>query len=406
MIKIRTNLINPISPDEVQLLKDYVLGYDNGIIKLIRPYDPERDKDSESALDSVIIPGLIDLHTHLSQYHARASYQPSLLPWLYEHIFPAEARSKDPDYARATSAAFFKALFAAGTTTAVIYTAPFKQACEIALDTALQLGARALIGMTMMDANSPDYLIQKTAQALDDSFDLFERYNAKDSRIGYIFSPRFALSCSADLMKQTADFAHRHDAYIQSHLSENEDEVAQVKEIFGKPTYTQVYEYFGLLGPKTILGHAIHLSAEEMNILARSNTAIAHCPESNFFLKSGEFPFAALLDKTLRIGLASDVAAGNSLSMLQQAKFASYRQSSHSLSPQRLFWHLTLGAAEALGWQDRIGSLQIGKDADLCQIKLKAPYEFDQQLLSALIYLSEEFPISRTIIHGNTVFQS
>ena len=406
MIKIRTNLLNPISPDEVQLLKDHVLGYKDGIIKLLRPFDPEQDKDSEYALDSVIIPGLIDLHTHLSQYWVRASYQPSLLPWLNQHIFPAEAKSKDPDYAHSTSEAFFKALFASGTTTSVIYTAPFKKACEIALDTALHLGARALIGMTMMDANSPNYLIQKTAQALEDSFDLFERYNARDSRIGYIFSPRFALSCSADLMKQTADFAHRHDAYIQSHLSENKDEIARVKEIFGKPTYTQVYDDVGLLGPKTIMGHAIHLSEEEMDILVRTNTAIAHCPESNFFLKSGEFPFAALLEKNLRIGFASDVAAGNSLSMLQQAKLASYRQSSLSLSPQRLFWHLTLGAAEALGWQDRIGSLQVGKEADLCQIRLNAHHAADEHLLPKLIYLSEEFPVSRTIIHGNTVFQS
>lgn len=406
MIKIRANLINPISPSEVQLLKDYTLGYEDGIIKLLRPFDPDQDRDSESALDSVIIPGLIDLHTHLSQYWARASYQPSLLPWLNQHIFPTEALSQDPVYAQDLARAFFKALFASGTTTAVIYTAPFKHACEIAIETALHLGARALIGMTMMDANSPDYLVQKTAHALEDSFDLFERYNTTDSRLNYIFSPRFALSCSADLMKQTADFAHQHDAYIQSHLSENKDEIAQVKGIFGKPTYTQVYENFGLLGSKTILGHAIHLSEEEISILASTDTAIAHCPESNFFLKSGEFPFAALLDKSLRIGLASDVAAGNSLSMLQQAKLASYRQSSLSLSPQRLFWHLTLGAAEALGWHDRIGSLQIGKEADLCKFKLNAHHAVDDQLLPKLIYLNDEFRISKTIIKGNTVFQS
>lgn len=406
MIKLRTNLLNPISPDKVQLLKDYTLGYEDGVIRLLRPHDPLQDADSEQALDSVITPGLIDLHTHLSQYWVRACYQPALLPWLSQHIFPAEAKSKDPAYARAVSTAFFQALFASGTTTAVVYTAPFKQACEIALETALHLGARALIGMTMMDTNSPAYLMQQTAQALDDSFDLFERYNSRDSRIGYIFSPRFALSCTAELMKQTADFAHRHQAYIQSHLSENRDEVAQVKELFGKSSYTQVYADFGLLGPKTIMGHAIHLSDEEIDILANTDTAIAHCPESNFFLKSGEFPFAALLDKGLRIGLASDVAAGSSLNMWQQAKYASFRQSTLSLSPQRLFWQLTLGAAEALGWQDRIGSLEPGKEADLCQIRLNAHHAVDEHLLSRLIYLSDAYPVCKTIIRGNTVFQS
>lgn len=406
MIKIRTNLLNPISPDEVQLQKDHVIGYEKGIIKMIRPFDAQTDTDSEYALDCVMIPGLIDLHTHLSQYWARAHHESSLLPWLSKHIFPAEALSKDPTYAEAISEAFFNALFACGTTTALIYTAPFKKSCEIAFETALSLGARALIGMTMMDANSPDYLIQNTHKSLDDSFELFEKYNAMDSCLAYIFSPRFALSCTAELMKHTADFAHKHGAYIQSHLSENKDEVSRTKELFGKKSYTQVYEDLGILGSKTILAHAIHLSDEEMSILADTNTAIAHCPESNFFLKSGKFPYADLHQKALRIGLGSDVAAGNSLNMWRQARLADYTQNHFSLHPQRLFWHLTLGSAQALGWQDRIGSLQVGKEADLCMIEINKRHCFDENLLAALIYLNSEFKIFRTIIQGLTVFQS
>lgn len=153
------------------------------------------------------------------------------------------------------------------------------------------------------------------------------------------------------------------------------------------------------------MGHAIHLTQDEMSLLAQSNTAIAHCPESNFFLKSGEFRYESMQEMGLRIGLASDVAAGNSLNMFRQAKLANYRQSHFSLSPQRLFWHLTMGSATALGFQDKVGSLEIGKEADLCMIRLNEDHGFDNELLAKLIYVNEDFSIIRTITKGNTVFQ-
>lgn len=398
-------MINPISVEHVELLKDHVIGYENGIITLLRPYDPQKDEDCEYALDSVLIPGLIDLHTHLSQFWVRAAYEPALLPWLQQHVFPAEALSQKPEYARTIAAAFFQNLAANGTTTSVIYTAPFKAACEIAFEEAAKQQARALIGMTMMDMNSPEYLKQSTSEAFEQSVELYEAFSGKDSRLDYIFSPRFALSCTAELLKLTADYAQKHQAFIQSHLSENKDEISQVKELFAAKSYTQVYHDLGILGPKTIMGHAIHLTQDEMSLLAQSNTAIAHCPESNFFLKSGEFRYESMQEMGLRIGLASDVAAGNSLNMFRQAKLANYRQSHFSLSPQRLFWHLTMGSATALGFQDKVGSLEIGKEADLCMIRLNEDHGFDNELLAKLIYVNEDFSIIRTITKGNTVFQ-
>jgi len=403
MIKIRTKLINPVSPDRVEFLSDHVLGYEDGRITLLRPYKPELDADAEQALDSFMLPGFIDLHVHLSQYRARGRYEPALLPWLQKHIFPAEALSADPDYARNLAEDFFQGLFAAGTTSAVIYTAPFRQACDTAFEAASLAGARALIGMTLMDRNIPETLVQTTSYAYENSVDLYETWHGKPL-LDYIFTPRFAPTCSPELMKLIATYAEGHEAFIQSHLSENRDEIAWVKELFGKGSYTQVYSDLGLLGHRTIMGHAIHLSDGELDLLAESNTAIAHCPDSNFFLKSGEFPYQSIWERGIRMGLGSDVGAGTTLSMPHHAQMASYRQSTASLTPQRLLWHLTMGAAAVLGWQDCIGSLAPGKAADLCLIRIPSDQLLDSDLLSGLCYYGREFKVIRTIVGGKAVY--
>lgn len=404
MKKIRTNIINPVTPDRVHYLSNHILSWEDGVIHEIRPYQPALDGDAIDASDSVMLPGFIDLHVHLSQHHARGLYEAALLPWLQRHIFPAEALSADADYASKIAQEFFKALFASGTSTAVIYTAPFVQSCEAAFEEAIRVGARGLIGMTLMDSNSPTQLQQSTEAAYSDSVSLYEKYHAANPLLDYIFSPRFAISCSEELMRLIGRFAQKHDAYIQSHLSENKDEIAWVQQIFGKKSYTEVYDECGILGDKTIMAHAIHLSPLEVELLNESGTAIAHCPDSNFFLKSGEFPYNQLWEKGLRIGIGSDVGAGSTLSMPYHAKMMAYRQSEEQLSPQRQLWHITLGAAEVLTWQDRIGSLECGKEADFCLLPISSDCSVDDTLLSRLFYVQEEFAVLATVIHGRTVY--
>ncbi|MCB5229542.1 MAG: amidohydrolase family protein [Candidatus Cloacimonetes bacterium] len=404
MKKIRTNIINSVTPDRVHYLSNHILSWEDGVIHEIRPYQPALDGDAIDASDSVMLPGFIDLHVHLSQHHARGLYEAELLPWLQRHIFPAEALSADADYASKIAQEFFKALFASGTSTAVIYTAPFVQSCETAFEEAIRVGARGLIGMTLMDTNSPPQLQQSTEAAFTGSVSLYEKYHAANPLLDYIFSPRFAISCSEELMRLIGRFAQKHDAYIQSHLSENKDEIAWVQQIFGKKSYTEVYDECGILGDKTIMAHAIHLSPLEVELLKESGTAIAHCPDSNFFLKSGEFPYNQLWEEGLRIGIGSDVGAGSTLSMPYHAKMMAYRQSETQLSPQRQLWHITLGAAEALSWQHRIGSLECGKEADFCLLPIPSDCNVDDTLLSRLFYLQKEFEVLATVIHGRTVY--
>lgn len=406
MTKIRSNILNPLSPDEFQLFPDQVLGFQDGKIAFLRPYDADLDTDAEDALDCLIMPGLIDLHVHLGQYYARGHSEPGLLPWLTKHIYPAEARCQEPGFASQISRDFFRALHAAGTSTAVIYTAPFAQACEIAFETAQELGSRALIGMTMMDMNAPPELLQSTAYAFENSLRLYELFKDASPLLHYVFTPRFAPTCSKELLRLIAGFAANENAYIQSHLAENKDEIAWVKELFDKPSYTQVYADYGILSPHTIMAHAIHLQDDELRLLKETDTAIAHCPESNFMLKSGEFAYQRLWEMGLRIALGSDMAAGSSLNMLYQAKMADYRQSILKLSGARLLWHITLGAAHALGWQHQIGSLEIGKEADLCMIRIPKQMPLDETLVGRLFYLANEFEIRRTYVCGRIVFES
>ncbi|HOR30023.1 MAG TPA: amidohydrolase family protein, partial [Candidatus Syntrophosphaera thermopropionivorans] len=285
MRKIRTNIVNPVSPDYAFIGLDYVISWEDGIINNIHSYQPGVDLDCEERLDELCLPGLIDIHTHLSQYRIRGRYEPSLLSWLEKNVFPEEALSQNLDFAEKIATDFFQALFAAGTTTSVIYTAPYPQACETAFSIAQKFGARTLIGMTLMDQNAPSELLQSTDFVFQKSVELYHKYHNVSPLQDYIFSPRFAISCSFNLIEKIARFAQDNSAWIQTHLSENQIEIANVIQLFGTDTYTQVYENAGLLTPHTILAHCIHLSPTEMDILAKYDCKIAHCPDSNFFLK-------------------------------------------------------------------------------------------------------------------------
>ncbi|MDY0325270.1 MAG: amidohydrolase family protein [Candidatus Cloacimonadaceae bacterium] len=397
MKHLRSNIFNPISPTEAEYLADHVLSFDGEKIHSITAF---RDFSGawEDYRDHIILPGLIDLHVHLSQYRIRGMYEPALLPWLKEHVFPEEMRSSDPDYARQLSLDFYQALLRRGTTFSVIYTAPFRQAADAAFEVARELGIRAKIGMTMMDMNSPEGIQQSTDYALKHSIELFEKWDSPF--LGYIFSPRFAPTCSETLMRETGKYASAHEAFIQTHLSENLEETRWVKQLFGQETYTEVYADYGILGPRTILGHAIHLADAELDLLAQSHSAIAHCPDSNFYLKSGEYPLKRIADRGLPFGLGSDVGAGTTLNMLQHAKQMNFRQSELPVLPAEMLYHITLGSAQILGLQDRLGSLSAGKDADFILLKPPQGFEIGAHSLSQVCFLSEDFELSKVFVQG------
>lgn len=397
---IRTNLLSPLSEQDFDIKPNQVITIADGRIESISPVAKGNDYDFDLR-NTVAIPGLIDMHVHLSQHRIRGRYRESLLPWLKEVVFPEEVRSSDHEYANLLAEQFFRSLYQAGTTTAVIYTAPYLTACEAAFEAARLHNCRAFIGMTLMDRNSPEDLLQNTQQTMDDCRALINEYHKPDEGLQFIFTPRFAPTCSMELMQWIGDFARQNKLWIQTHLSENKDEIAWVKELFGVDSYTEVYEKAGILTDRTILAHCIHLSDQELKLLKSNGCRIAHCPDSNFFLRSGEFPLDRVREQGIPFALGSDVGAGTTLNMLYHAKMYYYRQASTPVSPADAFYRVTLGAAKALYLDHKTGSLEVGKDADLVLFELpEGKHHFNEDILSQLIFSGQEWLPAQVYARG------
>ena len=400
MKNILCNIVNPISPEEIQFLPKQVISIEESKISAITSLPEFQGRIDEDRSNEYALPGFIDLHTHLSQYYIRGLYEPALLPWLNKYVFPEEERSKNIEYAEKLSRDFFSAMLKTGTTTCVIYTAPFFSACDMAFEIAKETGIRALIGMTMMDMNCPENLPQNSHKTLEESILLYEKWHGKNAKLDYIFTPRFAPTCSLELMKEVAKYAIEHNAWIQTHLSENKEEIEMVKEIFGYKSYTEVYQKAGLLTQHSIFAHCIHLSDEEIKMLAENKCKIAHCPDSNFFLKSGEFPLQKIEEAGIEYGLGSDVGAGTSLNMLYHTKMMNYRQGDYPVLPAKALYHITLGSAKLLGVDKIIGSLEIGKEADIVFLKPPLNYPLKNNGISQLVFCGQEFSLTETLVAG------
>lgn len=400
VIQIRTNLLNPISSKAFELQTDRLLTISEGKITDINSAS-DADTSSLDLRDCLAVPGLIDLHVHLSQYRIRGHYSDSLLPWLEEVVFPEEEKSASYDFASELADEFISALYKAGTTTAVIYTAPYRSAGETAFEAAKHHNLRAFIGQTIMNQNCPDALKQADEQIMQDCETLLKNYHSPESGLQYILTPRFAPACSFGLMQKIGNFARENDLWIQTHLSENKDEIAWVQKLFGMNSYAEVYAQAGLLTPKTLLAHCIHLTERDYEMIEFCGSKIVHCPDSNFYLRSGQFPLAQVRKRELPFALGSDVGAGTSLNMLYHAKLYNYRQETEPVSPADAFYRITLGAAELLNLQHRIGSLEVGKDADL--VFLKLPHlqnPLTESILSELIFTGHEWKIEQVYTKG------
>src|SRR5574337_342962 len=375
----RGHILNPAAEDRYALYTDGGLAVDASGIILEGGAYPEVKQHYPSATlvdysDRLILPGFIDTHTHLPQYAAVARYGKELLEWLNEDVFPAD-REFTSEAADSLCPLFFRSLLSHGVTTAAIYCSVQKDSTDVAFEWAEKTGIRAIIGKVMMDRNCPDFFLEKTSESLQASEEVCRRWHgAANGRLLYAFTPRFAPTCSRALMKAVSDLVGQYGAYIQTHLAENPAELQWVRELFPETrSYTDVYFRAGLLGPKTVLAHAIYVSPEERRLLADTGTCLSHCPTSNLFLKSGLMPLRELLDMDLRIGLGSDVGGGPTLSPFEVMRSAMYVHTARrflpdfgggDISPATALYMATLGGAKALGLDDTIGSLGRGKEAD------------------------------------------
>ena len=377
---------------------------------------------------AVIFPGLIDCHTHLPQYSAVARGESELLPWLRQHIFPAERDFTGPKV-REEAPQFFHELARHGTTTAMVFAAIYEDSCEIGFEAAKESGLRVILGKMMMDVGSYGQLQPKKvlSVSLVESERLCRKWHrAEDGRLEYAFSPRFAVTCSEKMMRSAAELAARFEAYLQTHLAENREEIEKVHHLFmSAQDYTDVYEKCGLLTPRTVLGHCIHLSPREIGAIAAAQSSIAHCPSSNLFLGSGLIKLDQILKAGIAVGLGSDVAAGPELNMWQVMRAAidvqkartAYEPNLRPLRASESFYLATQGGARALGKSKIIGTLDAGKEADFVVVDLSSllPYVKDRQSLNGLstedvlalsIYRGGPHSILETYVRGKCVYRA
>lgn len=322
----------------------------------------------------LILPGFIDAHAHYPQTAIIASWGKRLIDWLNSYTFPEEARFADPAYADLIAARYLDLVLANGTTTVASYCTIHPESVDAFFGAAKGRGMRALAGKTCMDRDTAPGFLRDTAQsAYDDSRALLTRWHGVD-RLSYIITPRFSpTSTPAQLAALGALWAEHPDCLMQTHLSEQTDEISWVKSLYPQARdYLDTYEAHGLLGANGVYGHAIHLEARERDRLAEIGAALVHCPTSNSFIGSGLFDMG--LRHRLRVGLATDTGGGSSFSMLRTmaACYEIAQLRGMTLHPADLIWLATGGSARALRLDDKIGKLAPGFEADLVVLDLAA----------------------------------
>jgi guanine deaminase len=331
---------------------------------------------------------MVDLHVHLPQVpNAGLGYALPLLDWLDRLTFPTERSWADPAVAERLAPAIFRAFAAAGTTTFLAYGVVYEAAMDAAFRAAEAHGSRAILGKVMMDRLTYDETIEPATileRTLRESADLAGRWHgAGEGRLGYAVTPRFAVSCTAELLARSASLARELGCWWQSHVSEDPGEIAEVARLFPEARdYVDVYDRAGALGPRSVLAHAIHLSGREQARLAETGARIAHCPTSNLFIGAGVMPLAERLAAGIAVGLGSDVSGGAELSLFGVMRTGAYAQQARRslaegggpgdrepvLGPLDWLRLATLDGARALGLDDAIGSIEAGKEADLIAV--------------------------------------
>jgi guanine deaminase len=349
----------------------------------------------------LISAGFVDAHIHYPQTAIIASWGKRLIDWLNTYTFPEETRLCDPAFARHTAETCLDLLLAHGTTTACSYATIHPQSVDAVFTAARARGMRMLAGKTCMDRNAPEGLRDSAQSAYDDSAALIARWHGVE-RLSYVITPRFAPTSTPEQLEALgALWAANSTCLMQTHLSEQTDEIAWVRSLFPEARdYLDIYERFGLVGQGAVFGHCIHLEKRERDRLRETGAALVHCPTSNTFIGSGLFDLAGLKAEGQRLGLATDIGGGSSFSMLRTmaAAYEVAQLRGHALHPTELWWLATAGSAAALGLSDRIGTLAPGLEADLTVIDLASTPAIAQRHARADTFWEALFP---TIMMGD-----
>ena len=408
--------------DQVRYLEDGVLITEQGKIRWFGTWNDAQDHlpiniEIQHYPEQLIIPGMIDTHIHFPQTEMVGAYGEQLLSWLNTYTFPTEIQFKDKAYASEIAKFFVNELLKNGTTTALVFCTVHPESVDALFEAAEQHQMRLIAGKVMMDRHAPDELTDTAESAYHDSKVLIEKWHGKGRNL-YAITPRFAPTSTPEQLARAGQLkAEYPDVYVHTHLSENKNEIAWVKDLFPEQKgYLDVYHHFGLTGERSVFAHCVHLEEHEWDCMHDTDSAIAFCPTSNLFLGSGLFPLKKTWEKQVKVGLGTDIGAGTSFCQLQTLNEAYKVQQlqGDKLSAFESLYHATLGGAKALHLDDKLGNFNIGKEADFVVLNLKATAL--QQLrqerakniedaLFALLTMGDDRNIHATYIYGEKVYE-
>jgi len=357
---------------------------------------------------NLLLPGFIDTHLHFPQVQVIASWADQLLDWLNDYTFPAEQKFAGKDHADRIAGGFYDCLLANGTTTAVAYCSSHPNSVEAYFEEAERRGMLMLGGKTMMDRNAPALLCDTAESAYSDSKALLTKWHGR-GRAHYVITPRFAITSTPEQLEAAGTLLKEFpDCHLQTHINENHNEIAFTKELYpDAKDYLWVYEDFGLLGPKTLLGHCIHMNERELGVMRETGSVAVFCPTSNLFLGSGLFDKKRTEAAGIKTAIATDIGGGTSYSMLRTLDegYKVLQLQRQRLHPLQTFFWATLGNAEALSLSDRIGTLEPETDADIVVLNARATRPMALRMETTTT-LSEELFVLQTLGDDRSVIET
>ncbi|MEZ8094028.1 guanine deaminase [Photobacterium swingsii] len=406
----------------IRFIEDGLMLVDNGRIEWVGEWSEGKDKIPSTVRirsypGKIVMPGFVDTHIHYPQAEMVGAYGEQLLEWLNNYTFPTEARYKDKDYSREMSTFFIKQLLRNGTTTALVFGTVHPESVDALFEEAEKINMRMIAGKVMMDRNAPEYLLDTPEIGYNQTKELIERWH-KRGRLLYAITPRFAPTSSPEQLAIAGRLKEEYpDTYIHTHLCENQNEIAWVKELFPEQDgYLDVYHHHGLTGSKSVFAHCIHLEDKEWDCLQDTDSAVAFCPTSNLYLGSGLFKLQEAWKRKVKVGMGTDIGAGTTFNMLQTLNeaYKVMQLQQHRLSAFEAFYLATLGGAKSLSLDHLIGNFEVGKEADFviidpCSTPLQQlRYDSSRNLsdkLFMLMTLGDDRSIYRTYVDGRLVYE-
>lgn len=370
---------------------DAIVAFGDGKVTHFGPADKVKAQLSDSVQvrdygkDALITAGFLDSHVHFPQTPMIAAFGEQLLDWLNKYTFPTERKYADKAFASSVAKTFLAEQLKNGTTTSCIYCTVFPQSVDALFEEAERLNMRISAGKVLMNRNAPDYLLDTTNSGYDDSKALIRKWHNR-GRLMYCITPRFAPTSTPDQLQSAGELWDEFpDCFMQTHVSENVDEVEWVKSLFpDRKGYLDVYDHHKLCRPRSVFGHGIHLTEEELGTMHDTGSAISHCPTSNFFLGSGYLDIhrAMRADRPVRVGLGTDLGAGTSFSILLTLNeaYKAAQLNRQKLTGAQGLYLATRGTAHAMYIEDKVGSIAPGMEADIVVLDMKSTPIIDYRM--------------------------